>query len=212
MVTVTVNKADATVTNWPTATPITVGQSLSSSTLSGGSATGVGGANVEGAFAWTSSSSTPSATGSFEVTFTPTSSNYKTATQMVSVAVNSAGPNFGTAFEGRGASALGADGMPNLLRYAMGANNPSDSVVKPVSSVDSSSLNITAIVRTNDPKVSIVGENSSALSSWNTNGVIMAVSSNTNGVPVGCQRQVFSVDRTNSPSKQFLRLKATLQP
>jgi hypothetical protein len=140
------------------------------------------------------------------------SSNYILTYIKASFEIQASGPNFGKAFPDATATALGADGMPNLLRYAMGANGPSDSVVKPVSSLDSSSLIITAIVRTNDPKVNIVGENSSGLSSWNTNGVIMAVSSNTNGVPVGCQRQVFSVDRTNSPSKQFLRLKATLQP
>jgi hypothetical protein len=40
----------------------------------------------------------------------------------------------------------------------------------------------------------------------------MMPSTNTSGVPDGHQRQVFSVDRTNSPTRQFLRLKATLEP
>jgi hypothetical protein len=100
---VTVNKANATVT-WPTAGAITAGQALSLSTLSGGSATGVGGAIVEGAFAWTDSTTARSTTGSYEVTFTPTSGNYNTATQAVSVTVNPAGTTYSGWLNGNGAS------------------------------------------------------------------------------------------------------------
>jgi autotransporter-associated beta strand protein len=139
-------------------------------------------------------------------------SNYNLSYTKASFEIQPNGPDFATAFPGANATALGADGMPNLLRYAMGANNTSDSVVKPVSSVNASVLSITAIVRTNDPKVNVVGEVATGLASWSTTGVTMTVSPDTNGVPAGCQRQVFSVDRANSPSKQFLRLKATLQP
>jgi autotransporter-associated beta strand protein len=84
-VSVTVNKADATVT-WPTAAAITYGDALSAATLSGGSG--------EGTFAFTSPLTVPNAgiAQIFEVTFTPTSANYKAATQMVSVMVNKAMP------------------------------------------------------------------------------------------------------------------------
>jgi hypothetical protein len=82
---VTVNKADATVT-WPTAATITYGEALSAATLTGGSG--------DGTFAFTSPSTVPSAGAaqSFQVTFAPTSGNYKTATQTVSVTVNKATP------------------------------------------------------------------------------------------------------------------------
>lgn len=83
---VTVNKATPTVTVWPTASAITAGQTLSSSTLTGGSA------SVGGAFAWTTPSTVP-AVGNYSgsVTFTPTdSTDYNTVTGKVIVTVNAA--------------------------------------------------------------------------------------------------------------------------
>jgi len=93
-----------------------------------------------------------------------------------------------------------------------GATNLSGASEKPVSAVDSNTLSLSAIVRTNDTNLTVVGEAGGTLTNWNTNGVSVTASTNTNGVPEGHQRQVFSVDRTNSPTRQFLRLKATLQP
>jgi len=210
VVVVTVNKADVQVTSWPTASAITAGQPLSSSNLLGGSATGVGGANVAGAFAWTSGSPTPSVTGSYEVTFTPDSSNYKTATQSVSVAVNSAGPTFADAFGAGTETVVGADGLPNLLRYAMGATNVNAPVVKTVSSLDADNLSITAIVRTNDPKVTLVGEFANDLTAWNTNKIAGSRTADQTGATPGqTERQVFSTPRGGT--KTFLRLKAVQQ-
>jgi hypothetical protein len=91
-VNVTVNKASLTVT-WPTASAITYGQTLASSTLTGGSALS-GTTNVPGTFAFTTPTTAPTAgTDSESVTFTPTdSSDYNTATGSVSVVVNGAPP------------------------------------------------------------------------------------------------------------------------
>jgi hypothetical protein len=84
---VTVNKADSNVTTWPTATGITYGQTLASSTLSSGSTT------PAGSFAFTTPTTAPNAgTASQGVTFTPTDTdNYNTATGTVSVTVNKVG-------------------------------------------------------------------------------------------------------------------------
>ena len=81
--TVTFAKATPSVTGLPTASSITYGQALSSSSLSGGTA------SVPGAFAFTSPSSTPAAgTAGQSVTFTPTdSANYNTVSVIVSVTV-----------------------------------------------------------------------------------------------------------------------------
>jgi hypothetical protein len=83
-VSVTVNKATPTITTAPTASAITYGQALSSSTLGGG----VG--SVPGSFAFTTPSTTPSiGTASQSVTFTPTdTTDYNTVTISVSVTVN----------------------------------------------------------------------------------------------------------------------------
>jgi YVTN family beta-propeller protein len=91
-VSVTVNKATPTITTWPTASAITYGQALSSSSLSGQAVV------TPGAFAYTAPSITPTAgTANQSVTFTPyDASNYNTATQGVSVTVNKATPTITT--------------------------------------------------------------------------------------------------------------------
>ena len=87
-VSVIVNKANPSVNAWPAASAIRYGQSLASSTLSGGSA------SVAGAFAWTAPSTVPGAgTNQQSVTFTPTNTtNYNTLVGSVSVTVNKADP------------------------------------------------------------------------------------------------------------------------
>jgi len=78
--TLTVNKANPSVT-WPTATAITYGAALSTSTLTGG----VG----AGSFAWSNGATIPTVTNNgYEVTFTPNdTTNYNTLTQNVSIRV-----------------------------------------------------------------------------------------------------------------------------
>ena len=85
---VTINPAMPTISFWPTASAITYGQPLSSSTLSGGSA------NVSGSFAWTSPATTPGAgTPSENVTFTPSdTTDYSAVSGSVNVTVNNMAP------------------------------------------------------------------------------------------------------------------------
>jgi len=91
-VSVAVSKATPTIT-WPTASAITFGQTLASSTLSGGSALN-GTTNVAGSFAFTTSSTAPPVgTNAQSVTFTPTdTANYDPVTGTVNVTVNKATP------------------------------------------------------------------------------------------------------------------------
>ncbi len=88
-VSVTVNQATPTVT-WPTASAITFGETLASSTLSGGSAKSpITGAAVSGAFTFTTPTTAPTATALQSVTFTPALiagvADYKTVTSTVTV-------------------------------------------------------------------------------------------------------------------------------
>jgi len=78
-----------------------------------------------------------------------------------------------------------------------------------VTVLDSSKLSLTAVVRTNDPSLSVVGEVGIDLSSWSSIGVSVEPAASQVGVPEGCQRRIYSVDRANSPSRQFLRLSVT---
>jgi formylglycine-generating enzyme required for sulfatase activity len=92
-VSVTVNKATPTITTAPTASAITYGQTLASSTLSGG------GGSVPGSFAFTTPSTAPNVgTALQSLTFTPTdTTDYNTITTNVSVTVNKATPTITTA-------------------------------------------------------------------------------------------------------------------
>ena len=87
-VSVTVNRATPAVTAWPTAGAISYGQTLASSTLTGGTA------SAAGTFAWTTPASAPAVgIASPSVTFTPTATtNYLTTNYTVSVTVNRATP------------------------------------------------------------------------------------------------------------------------
>ncbi|RII26598.1 MAG: hypothetical protein CXR31_09270 [Geobacter sp.] len=87
-VSLTVNQATPTVTTWPTASAITYGQPLASSSLTGGTA------SVGGSFAFTAPSTGPNAgTANQSVIFTPTdTTNYTTVSGTVSVTVNKATP------------------------------------------------------------------------------------------------------------------------
>jgi hypothetical protein len=96
------------------------------------------------------------------------------------------------------------------LKYAVGgALSPTGSSESTVTVLDGSKLSLTAVVRTNDTNLTIVGEAGVDLSVWRTDGVSKTNSTNQTSVPEGCERRIYSVDRTNSPSRQFLRLKVT---
>jgi len=84
----TVNKGNPSVTTWPTASSISYGQTLASSTLSGGAVT------PAGTFAFTTPGTTPDVgTAPQSVTFTPTdTTNYNTATGSADVTVTKADP------------------------------------------------------------------------------------------------------------------------
>jgi autotransporter-associated beta strand protein len=110
-------------------------------------------------------------------------------------------------------SEVGADGLSGLLRYAFGANGPSDTVTKPTSRLSAGKLAITAIVRTNNPNLTVVGQAVTNLPNYASGtsivGADVAPDADQANVTSGCQRQTFSVDQ-GIDAKKFLRLKATL--
>ena len=110
-------------------------------------------------------------------------------------------------------STTGADGLSGLMRYALGGNAPGDSVAKPVSLVTGGYLVITAIVRTDDPNLTVVGEAVTDLENYTSGNSVVEVpgvdAADQDGVPVGCKLRTFSVEK-GSDAKKFLRLKASL--
>ena len=106
------------------------------------------------------------------------------------------------------------DGISNLMAYALGATSPSSVVLPPaLNTADPTKLTMTALIRINDPKVSVVGIYGLTPGTWVTGSPITGVpsSSQTGAVAGVTQRQDFSVLR-GTDSKKFMYLKATQAP
>jgi hypothetical protein len=132
------------------------------------------------------------------------------------VAGNAATPVTRTVTVSAPANTPGADGLSALLRYAFGGNAPGDTVTKPSSTVSGGNLVLTAIVRTNDAKLAVVGEAVTSLADYTNAPSITTVNGSASGVdqtgaPAGCERQAFTVPQ-GADTRKFLRLKATLAP
>ena len=97
------------------------------------------------------------------------------------------------------------------LQYAIGgATSPTaTNGVPSVTTVTSNTLSITAVVRTNDPTLTVTGQAlvDLAVGPWSTNDVTMTPE--VAAAPEGCQVQTFSTPR-GQDSKKFLRLQTTL--
>lgn len=217
----TIAKATATVSSAPTAAPITAGQALSASALSGGSGSPAG-----GTFAWTTPGTIPPAgTASYPVTYTPASAdqaNYQAGTTNVSLTVNPAGNTISDFLQGQPTNAA------NVGKYLIGgATNFTAASERPSMTTNSTNLVLTAIVRTNDANYSsnqVVGQWVTNVALYSNLGVSSNVvygqrSSNQTGVQTGFERRDFSAPRTvvsggttNTNNRLFLRLRATLQP
>jgi len=119
----------------------------------------------------------------------------------------------GTSSFAQWSGAGSATGRQAVLRYAIGgASSPlAGDGIEPVTEVSADTLSMTAIVRTNDPALSVVGFAAAHLDSadWSTNGVTMTPAAGQVGVPEGCQMQIFSTPRDTNAAK-FLRLQSTL--
>ena len=203
-VTIAVAKATPSITAAPTASAITAGQALSSSTLSGGTA------SVPGSFAWTDSSIIPPVGASSQgVTFTPLdTANYNTATTSVNVTVTSAGPTFDDAYPGKALSEVAPNGLSYLVNYAFGGSSTNGPQLPVQITSDPSKLTLQAFVRTNDSTLTVVGEVGASLTNWDTNNPLAGTATaDQSGAPEGTERREFTVNA--SGSRMFLRLKAT---
>jgi hypothetical protein len=102
---------------------------------------------------------------------------------------------------------------PQLLeKYAVGgALNPAGSSEQPVAGFAGPNFTLTAIVRINDPFLTVVGQSSTTdLISWINlvNNPSGTPSANQAGAPTGCKRLDFTIP-ISADLKKFLRLKIT---
>ena len=112
-----------------------------------------------------------------------------------------------------GGTTVGADGLSDLMRYALGGTSPSSKVELPTVAVTSTTLTMNALIRIDDLKVSVVGIYGLVPGSWVTGSPITGVASSSQAGAVAgvTQRQDFSVLR-GTDSKKFMYLKATQAP
>lgn len=100
-----------------------------------------------------------------------------------------------------------ANGFAPLMKYALGAISPSETVQAPVAIATSTTLSISAVVRIDDPNLAVSAESSTDLMSWSP---VTLASVDTLGLPSNLERRVYTV--TIAGARQFLRLKAVLLP
>jgi len=104
---------------------------------------------------------------------------------------------------------------PLLLKYALGGASSSTEVSEATtSSLGASTFTMTAVVRTDDLKLSIVPKATTSLSAtWDylvtTTGKIDGVSQV--GVETGCERKIFTVSRASN-SKIFMKIEVSYTP
>lgn len=104
---------------------------------------------------------------------------------------------------------------PSLqLEYAIGGASGPDATdgVPSVTTVTTDTLSITAVVRTNDPTLTVNGQTLADLTvgPWTTNNVtVTVVEPQPEDLPEGCELQTFSTPR-GPDAKKFLRLQTTL--
>jgi autotransporter-associated beta strand protein len=204
----TIAKATPTVSAAPTASAVTAGALLSSSNLSGGTA------SVPGTFAWTTPSTVVNSTASYPVTFTPNDGvNYNTASSTASVTANPAGTTYSTWLSGNGGTASDTA----FLNYVFGAVTAGslDASLKPTVAVTGGNLVLTYNVRQGTVGLTVMAQTSADLATgaagWGTSGVTdVAVGAprTVNGVSV--QQRTASVSA--SGGKKFLKVKAEQAP
>jgi hyaluronate lyase len=101
-----------------------------------------------------------------------------------------------------------------VSQYAFGAANKTSAPEKITSSITSTTLSLTAVVRTDDTKLVITPKSLSSLSgSWSSTDPVISVvnSSDQTGLGAGLVRKVYSVER-GIDSKRFLKLEAVYTP
>jgi endonuclease I len=191
---------------WPVAGPATEGMTLSEITLTGGQA------SVPGTFAFATGQIVPPVGSSWQqVVFTPTNTAaYETLTLVVEVQVD---PQPADGFVDW---LQGEESSPDTLNaYAIGgASGPSSGDGQPPRpGLADGFLLLEAVVRTDDPALTVMAESSGNLAAgvWSGQGILIQGAAEgvpQTGVPAGCERRVFRVTATGDA--RFLRLQAVL--
>jgi hypothetical protein len=138
-------------------------------------------------------------------------SNYEAATEVsVVLTVSAASGTTYASWSGNGAVT-----SELVYKYAFGAADKNSAEQKMTSSVVDGKLSLTAVVRTDDPKLVITPKSADSLTgTWSaTDPAIIVTDGDSTGLGKGLARKVFTVDRAVSlDTKRFLKLEAKYTP
>ncbi|MFM8790609.1 MAG: hypothetical protein ACKOEI_12320, partial [Chthoniobacterales bacterium] len=126
----------------------------------------------------------------------PGNDNYEAATIVTATVIvtQSSQPSFEQAFPSQSATSdVDSDGIPALTEYGIGGTSSgNDQALMPYLE-PGSRLSLTAVVRTNDPRLSAQAESSTNLATgWSGTPLIGEPHSNQTGVAAGFQRRIFT--------------------
>jgi subtilisin-like proprotein convertase family protein/subtilisin family serine protease len=163
----------------------------------------VDGTNVPVTFSNTVNTKVP---GTYLVTYTATDSSSNTASTNLTVNVQFAG----------GGTNRGPDGLPDAVRFAMGADgtNAIDQALRPMANLSGNSLTLNYHARPDESPVELVPVVSTDLAdsnSWSTSGITVTTNGTTNANGITLEKRQASVTATNA-TRKFLRLRATTVP
>jgi glycosidase len=154
--------------------------------------------------------------GSAVITATqPGNDNYEAATPVTAtifVSLSSQ-PSFESLFPGQSATSdIDSDGIPALTEYGIGGTSSSNDQALMPYLEPGSRLSLTAVVRTNDQRLSEQVQTSTNLATgWSGTPLTGTRHTNQAGVTAGFERRIFSTN-ASSNAQTFMRLRFTLQP
>ena len=123
------------------------------------------------------------------------------------------GASFANEWSGQNAdSDANGDGVPALAEYALGGVAGSNNLgVLPQVTRSNTTLSLSALVRTNDPNLSVFPQASTSLgtNAWSSSG--FNTNTSTDGVPSGFERRTYIYDAGTNP-RAFLRLSISNAP
>jgi len=134
--------------------------------------------------------------------------NYEAATPVAVILTVSPG---GTTFANWSGNVAATSDL--MSRYAFGATDTTSVAKGMTTSITSTTLSLTAVVRTDDPKLVITPKSASTLGTWSATDPVISVTNaaDQTGLGTGLVRKVYSVDR-GIDSKRFLKLEAVYTP
>jgi glycosidase len=138
--------------------------------------------------------------------------NYEAAT-VVTRTYTVIGASFAGEWAGQSANSdANGDGVPALAEYALGGIAGSNNLgVLPQVTRSNTTLSLSALVRTNDPNLSVFPQASTSLgtNAWSSSG--FTTNTSTDGVPSGFERRTYIYDAGTNP-RAFLRLSISNAP